>query len=289
MPTRPADTLGTARWQGCGYVDPGHGWKSGRAQLRNGFMGQGSGNDVFALTYYQRGQLPFIHEAVRRYTVYDRYFTSVLGPTFPNRYYKWAATSAGKTSNIDQVDVNKGGNQFETIFDRAIGRGAERALLPLRPAVRGGLRPTRRRLVEPDLALLRRLRGRHAAQHHDRRPAVPRRRRRRRPVGRRPPAGRRPAGPGVHGRRGQRLRQARPTTAAARCSSSTTSGAASSTTCARRACRTSAPPPTWTPTSARWASASRRWPSRRTRAGRPRTGPTTGWTTASTATSRSSS
>lgn len=123
IPTRPADSLGTARWQGCGYVDPGHGWKSGRAQLRNGFMGQGSGNDTFALTYYQRGQLPFIHEAARRYTLYDRYFCSLLGPTFPNRYYKWAATSAGKTSNIDQVDVNKGGNQFETIFDRAIGRG----------------------------------------------------------------------------------------------------------------------------------------------------------------------
>ena len=86
-------------------------------------MGQGSGNDIFALSYYDRGQLGFIHQAASTYTLYDRYFCSLLGPTFPNRYYKWAATSAGKTSNIEQVDVAQGGNQFETIFDRAISRG----------------------------------------------------------------------------------------------------------------------------------------------------------------------
>ena len=124
IPTRPASNLGAnSQWKGCGYNDPGHGWKSGRAQLLNGFMGQGSGNDIFALSYYDRGQLGFIHQAASTYTLYDRYFCSLLGPTFPNRYYKWAATSAGKTSNIEQVDVNKGGNQFETIFDRALGRG----------------------------------------------------------------------------------------------------------------------------------------------------------------------
>ena len=123
IPTRPADNLGTARFQGCGHPDPGHGWKAGRAQLRNGFIAEGSGNDEFALSYYNRGQLPFIHEAARKYTMYDRYFCSLLGPTFPNRYYKWAATSAGKTANIEQVDTAQGGNQFETIFDRAISHG----------------------------------------------------------------------------------------------------------------------------------------------------------------------
>lgn len=123
VPTRPASNLGRAQFQGCGHPDPGHGWKSGRAQLRNGFIADGSGNDEFALSYYNRGQLPFIHDAASKYTMYDRYFCSLLGPTFPNRYYKWAATSAGKTENIEQVDIAQGGNQFETIFDRAISRG----------------------------------------------------------------------------------------------------------------------------------------------------------------------
>src|SRR5918992_414472 len=55
--TRHASTMGAAEWQGCGFSDPGHGWNSGRAQLRNGFMAAGSGNDEFAFTYYNAGEL----------------------------------------------------------------------------------------------------------------------------------------------------------------------------------------------------------------------------------------
>ncbi len=122
VPTRSADTLGETKFQGCDHPDPGHGWKTGRTQLRKGFIAEGTGNDEFALTYYNKGDLGFIHEASRRYTLYDRYFCSQLGPTFPNRYYQWAATSAGKTANVNQVDTTKGGNQFETIFDRLMSR-----------------------------------------------------------------------------------------------------------------------------------------------------------------------
>ena len=67
------------QFKGCGHPDPGHGWNSGRAQLQGGFLAEGSGNDEFALTYYRRGELGFIHEAARQYTLYDRYFCSLLG------------------------------------------------------------------------------------------------------------------------------------------------------------------------------------------------------------------
>jgi phospholipase C len=122
--TRHASTLGSGgtQWKGCGHPDPGHGWESGRAQLQGGFLAEDSGNDEFALCYYNRGELALIHEAARHYTLYDRYFCSLLGPTWPNRYYKWSAQSGGKTENIDQVDFPTG-NQWETIFDRAIPRG----------------------------------------------------------------------------------------------------------------------------------------------------------------------
>ena len=83
VPTRSADTLGENKFQGCDHPDPGHGWKTGRTQLRKGFIAEGTGNDEFALTYYNRGDLGFIHEASRQYTLYDRYFCSQLGPTFP--------------------------------------------------------------------------------------------------------------------------------------------------------------------------------------------------------------
>src|SRR5215211_427000 len=54
VPTQHASSL-EADWQGCGHPDPGHGWNSGRAQLRGGFLAEGSENDIFALSYYNEG------------------------------------------------------------------------------------------------------------------------------------------------------------------------------------------------------------------------------------------
>ena len=116
--TRHASSMGAAEWQGCGHPDPGHGWGSGRVQLTGGFMADGSGNDEFALTYYDDGELGFIHGAAKAYTVYDRWFCSQLGPTWPNRYYKWSGQSGGKNNNSPPADTL--GNQWETIFDIAL-------------------------------------------------------------------------------------------------------------------------------------------------------------------------
>jgi phospholipase C len=118
--TRHASSL-EAQWQGCGHPDPGHGWEAGRAQLRSGFLADGSGNDEFALTYYDEGEIEFLHAAAGQYTIYDRFFCSLLGPTWPNRYYKWSAQSGGRKDNTPPLET--AGNQWETIFDRAIGRG----------------------------------------------------------------------------------------------------------------------------------------------------------------------
>src|SRR5919109_226516 len=123
VPTRHFSTLGTGgtQYKGCGHPDPGHGWDSGRAQLLGGFLAPGSGNDEFALTYFNRDELGFIHEAARQYTLYDSFFCSVLASTWPNRYYKWSATAGGRKDNSPPIET--AGNQWETIFDRAIARG----------------------------------------------------------------------------------------------------------------------------------------------------------------------
>jgi phospholipase C len=123
VPTRHFSTLGSGgmEYKGCGHPDPGHGWESGRAQLLGGFLADGSGNDEFALTFFNSGDLGFIHEAARTFTLYDRYFCSLLASTWPNRYYKWSAQSGGLKNN--DPPVGTAGNQWETIFDRAIGRG----------------------------------------------------------------------------------------------------------------------------------------------------------------------
>jgi phospholipase C len=121
--TRHFSHLGTGgmQYKGCGHPDPGHGWDQGRAQLRGGFLAEGSGNDELALTYYNRGDLGYIHSAARAYTLYDRYFCSLLASTWPNRYYKWSAQSGGLKDNAPPVATL--GNQWETIFDRAGAHG----------------------------------------------------------------------------------------------------------------------------------------------------------------------
>jgi phospholipase C len=123
VPTRHFSTLGSGgmEYKGCGHPDPGHGWDSGRAQLLGGFLADGSGNDEFALTYFNSGELGFIHDAARTYTLYDRFFCSLLASTWPNRYYKWSAQSGGLTNNDPPAGTL--GNQWETIFDRGLAHG----------------------------------------------------------------------------------------------------------------------------------------------------------------------
>ena len=94
MPTRHAST-----WRRSGRAAatpiPATAGTAGAHSYQGGFLAEGSGNDEFALTYYDEGELGFIHPASKEFTLYDRYFCSLLGPTWPNRYYKWSAQSGG--------------------------------------------------------------------------------------------------------------------------------------------------------------------------------------------------
>ena len=81
-------------YQGCGENIPGHGWNAGRVQMKDGFLAKGSGNGPFALGYYDASDMLFTEQLVRRFTTADRWFSSLLGPTFPNRQYLHAAQSA---------------------------------------------------------------------------------------------------------------------------------------------------------------------------------------------------
>jgi len=45
--------------------------------------------------YYTQDDLPFYYQLAQTFAIDDRYFCSVVGPTFPNRSYEMAATSFG--------------------------------------------------------------------------------------------------------------------------------------------------------------------------------------------------
>jgi phospholipase C len=82
-------------------LNPPHDWDSARLQFNggrnDGFVrvaaGRPRAEDV--MSFYRRQDLPITYALADQYTVCDRWFSSVMGPTWPNRFYLHAATSRG--------------------------------------------------------------------------------------------------------------------------------------------------------------------------------------------------
>ena len=109
-------------FQGCAFKDPNHEWDGARAEYDGGKLdGFYEVNDDYAIGYYLEQDLPFIPSVARAFTLYDRYFASLLGPTFPNRHYMWSAQCGGQKTNVIPSDTL--GDPWETIFDRALANG----------------------------------------------------------------------------------------------------------------------------------------------------------------------
>jgi phospholipase C len=86
--------------------DPPHGWTSVHAQVDGGKMDgfwQASqdaiGNGDAATGYYTAKELPFYYSLLADSALCANYFCSLLGPTWPNRFYLAAGTSGGITTN----------------------------------------------------------------------------------------------------------------------------------------------------------------------------------------------
>jgi phospholipase C len=100
---------GEQNWAGHPYKDPGHSHGTGRYQILDhdrdgtpdgwGADRPNSGTDRYALSYYQADDLPVINRIVQDFTAFDRYFTSWMGNTYPNRYYMHSAQTHGIDNN----------------------------------------------------------------------------------------------------------------------------------------------------------------------------------------------
>src|SRR5437016_9563108 len=53
------------------------------------------------MSFYNQSEIPFYFQLAQSFALSDRYFASVLGPTFPNRSYLLAATSFGHLTTSD--------------------------------------------------------------------------------------------------------------------------------------------------------------------------------------------
>ncbi|HVU04036.1 MAG TPA: alkaline phosphatase family protein [Polyangiaceae bacterium] len=113
-PTNPAGAVGDAGASGtvtwhhedkwC-QPDTDHGWVASHQQWNGGQMdGFATSNAVVAdptggraLGYYEEADLPFYYQLYSTFATSDRYFCSLLGPTYPNRLFFLAGTSFGAT------------------------------------------------------------------------------------------------------------------------------------------------------------------------------------------------
>ncbi|MEO5731875.1 MAG: alkaline phosphatase family protein [Byssovorax sp.] len=98
------------------FVDTNHDWAGVHQQVgggkMDGFFASNDGHheapvngtlDMIsgkrAMGYYDQTDLPFYYALASEYAIADHYHSSMLGPTWPNRMFLYAASSLGITSN----------------------------------------------------------------------------------------------------------------------------------------------------------------------------------------------
>jgi phospholipase C len=82
----------THKWDPCHVAFHG-GRNDGFVQVNPGDQG------IQVMGYHDREVLPVQYALADQYTVCDRWFASVMGPTWPNRFYLQATTSEGRRDN----------------------------------------------------------------------------------------------------------------------------------------------------------------------------------------------
>jgi phospholipase C len=107
-------------------LDPKHEWDASRAQFNNGAMDgflrvhqtAYSTADKQSLQYMTRNEMPVSWALADAYTSCDRWFASVMGPTFPNRSYWHCGTSFGLKDNAAIINKLSTGVPAPTIYNR---------------------------------------------------------------------------------------------------------------------------------------------------------------------------
>jgi phospholipase C len=104
-------------FQNCASADPDHSFEGSRTERNggtmDGFLLTANAGDRFPIGFYSESDVPFFASAAKNWTICDRYFCSLLGPTFPNRFYM----HSGQTDRL-----TTGGPSFDT--------GTQLAILP---------------------------------------------------------------------------------------------------------------------------------------------------------------
>ncbi|MBP9112644.1 MAG: hypothetical protein KBF88_07525, partial [Polyangiaceae bacterium] len=117
------------------FGDTNHEWYAAHEQFNNGKMnGFWQTNQsktelglapehtlgARALWWYDERDIPFYYDLAATFGIGDKYFSSVLGPTFPNRDFLYGATSKGLTYNFSPTPKHAkdlGDHPFQHMYD----------------------------------------------------------------------------------------------------------------------------------------------------------------------------
>jgi phospholipase C len=119
----PVSTFHTSEY--C-IEDVAHGWRASHVQYNDGavdgFVTTNDPEGGRALGYLDESDLPFYWDLARTFAMSDHHHCSVLGPTWPNRYYLLSGTSFGLVSNdptTDEILPDEGEYVIMQELDRA--------------------------------------------------------------------------------------------------------------------------------------------------------------------------
>ncbi len=107
-------------YQNCDLADPDHSYGGGRLQFADGAADgwlRAKTSDRFPIGFYDQRDLSFFGQAVPEWTIFDRYFCSILAPTYPNRFYM----HAGQTDRLENDELPL--LTLPTIWDRLAAAG----------------------------------------------------------------------------------------------------------------------------------------------------------------------
>jgi phospholipase C len=110
---------------GAGSSNPRHDWRSVHRTFNEGR------NDGFVLVnagphqdevmgHLTREQVPFFHALADRFTVCDRWFSSFMGQTWPNRYYLHAGTAHGHRQNLPPIGIDGPPTVWDRLAERCL-------------------------------------------------------------------------------------------------------------------------------------------------------------------------
>jgi len=119
-------------WQGCTLSDPDHSWQGAAIQYADGrcdgFLKTAPAGDHFPIGYYGPNDLPVLHALATGYTTFDRYFSSMQGPTWENRLYQLSGTTqVDMPDGFPQTVADRPCHIETTIFDRVREAGLRAA------------------------------------------------------------------------------------------------------------------------------------------------------------------